>query len=141
MRINRGAGSPPRTVVVVAYASAIGALAMAVAQPGRAADDMAAARSLCQAMCGACEAVDASPPGPGQRNGGEPAVAGSTSDSRPPALKAFGTAWTAERLKRFSSVAWMAAPGSETYFALDDSAQCQFVAAYLRSVLTTAPKT
>jgi cytochrome c2 len=141
MRINRGAGSPPRTVIVVAYASAIGALAMAVAQPGRAADDMAAARSLCQAMCGACETVDASPPRPGQRGGAGPAVAGMASDSRPPALKAFGAAWTAERPKRFSSGAWIAAPGSETYFALDDPAQCRFVAAYLRSVLTTAPET
>jgi len=141
MRIDRGAGSPPRTVIVIAYASAIGALAMAVAQPSPAADGTVAAQSLCPAMCGACEAVDASRPGPGQRDAARRPAASVTSDDHPPALKAFETVWTAERLERFASGAGMVAPGSEIYFALDDPAQCRLVAAYLRSVSTTAPRT
>jgi cytochrome c len=141
MRINRGAGSAPRTATVIAYASAIGALAMAVAQPSPAADGTTAAQSLCQAMCGTCEAVDVNRPGPRQRNVAGRAVASVTSDNHPPSLKAFGTVWATQRLERFPSGAWMVAPGSEIYFALDDPAQCRLVATYLRSVSTTAPKT
>ena len=132
MRINRGAGSPPRTVLVIANASAIGALAMAGVQPSPAADGTVAAQLPCPAMCAACEAVDAARPTPRQRDVARRGAARVTSD------KAFETVWTAERFGRFASGTGMVAPGSEIYFALDNPAQCRLVAAYLRSVSRTA---
>jgi cytochrome c2 len=138
MRIDRGAGSPPRTILVIAYASAIGALAMAGVQPSPAADGTVAAELLCPAMCGACEAVDAGRTTPRQRDVAGRGAARVTSDNHPPAPKAFETVWTAERLGRFASGTGMVAPGSEIYFALDNPAQCRLVAAYVRSVSMTA---
>ncbi|MFL6672803.1 MAG: c-type cytochrome [Massilia sp.] len=91
-------------------------------------------KSLYDAKCGGCHAIDANRVGPLHRGVVGRKVASVPNYEYSPALKRLGGTWTRERLDRFLQGPQDLAPGSKMYFSLDDSEQRRDIIAFLASV-------
>jgi cytochrome c len=113
----------------------VGILAATIfAQPGSAANDVAAGQKLYESKCTGCHSVDADRVGPRHRNVVGRAVASVPGYNYSPALRKLGGVWTPGRLDRWLSGTQKMAPGSRMYIQIDDPAQRRSIVAYLQSV-------
>ena len=113
-------------------------LARAATVPG----DAALGRSLYEAKCGGCHALDANRIGPMHRGvvGRRPGSVANFDYS--PAVRKLGGVWTPARLDQWLQGPQALAPGARMYFSVADPPQRRNIIAYLASVsppLKSAP--
>jgi len=95
-------------------------------------------KSLYEAKCGGCHAVDANRVGPLHRGVVGRKVASVPDYEYSPALKRLGGIWTQERIDKWLQGPQDMAPGSKMYFSLDDMDQRQDIIAYLATLSAPA---
>ena len=104
------------------------------AQPGIAADEVAAGQMLYQAKCTGCHSVDADRVGPRHRDVVGRKIASVPGFGYSPAIRKLGGVWTPARLDQWLSGTQKMAPGSRMYLEIDDPTQRRMIIAYLKSV-------
>ncbi|HEY4318834.1 MAG TPA: c-type cytochrome [Herbaspirillum sp.] len=110
---------------------------MLPASPGALAQSIGNAvdgKSLYEAKCGGCHAVDANRVGPLHRGVVGRKVASVPGYEYSQALKQLRGIWTRERLDKWLQGPQDMAPGNNMYFSLDDVAQRRDIIAYLATL-------
>jgi cytochrome c len=113
-------------------------LASSQAASAQSAGNVVNGKSLYDAKCGGCHAIDDNRVGPLHRGVVGRKVASVPGYEYSPALKRLGGTWTRERIDKFLQGPQDLAPGSKMYFSLDDSEQRRDIIAYLATLSAPA---